>query len=69
MDNQNSMEVFCKTPVPQAVFKNALPAMAAILMVLVIGIDETIYLSLSNIIKKNGLVKLSNGVMVCCAIG
>lgn len=56
MDNQNSMEVFCKTPVPQAVFKNALPAMAAILMVLVIGIDETIYLSLSNIIKKNGLV-------------
>ena len=35
MDNTKSMEVFSKAPVSKAVLKNALPAMVAMLMVLV----------------------------------
>lgn len=44
MDNQKSMEVFSKAPVPQAVFKNALPAMAAMLMVLVYNLADTFFI-------------------------
>lgn len=38
------MEVFSKAPVPQAVFKNALPAMAAMLMVLVYNLADTFFI-------------------------
>ena len=44
MDNQKSMEVFSKAPVSQAVFKNALPAMAAMLMVLVYNLADTFFI-------------------------
>lgn len=44
MDNQKSMEVFSKSPVSQAVFKNALPAMAAMLMVLVYNLADTFFI-------------------------
>lgn len=38
---QKSLEVFESMPVPKAVFKNALPAMAAMLMVLVYNLADT----------------------------
>lgn len=44
MDNQKSMEVFIKAPVSQAVFKNALPAMAAMLMVLIYNLADTFFI-------------------------
>lgn len=44
MKNENSMEMFSKAPVSQAVFKNALPAMAAMLMVLVYNLADTFFI-------------------------
>ena len=44
MDNQKSMEVFIKAPVSQTVFKNALPAIAAMLMVLVYNLADTFFI-------------------------
>ena len=44
MNNQKSMEVFSKAPVSQAVFKNALPAIAAMLMVLVYNLADTFFI-------------------------
>lgn len=48
MDKQNSMEVFHNVPVSQAVFKNALPAMAAMLMVLVYNLADTFFIGQTN---------------------
>ena len=44
MKNNKSMELFSKAPVSQAVFKNALPAMAAMLMVLVYNLADTFFI-------------------------
>lgn len=44
MENQKSMEVFSKAPVSKAVLKNALPAMAAMLMVLVYNLADTFFI-------------------------
>lgn len=41
---QKSLEVFGSMPVPKAVFKNALPAMAAMLMVLVYNLADTFFI-------------------------
>ena len=41
---EKSMDVFEKMPVPQAVFRNALPAMAAMLMVLVYNLADTFFI-------------------------
>ena len=40
---EKSMEVFEKMPVPRAVFKNAMPAMVAMLMVLVYNLADTFF--------------------------
>ncbi len=45
MDDKNTMEVFSKTPVPQAVLKNALPAMAAMVMVLIYNLADTFFIA------------------------
>lgn len=42
------MEVFHNAPVSQAVFKNALPAMAAMLMVLVYKLADTFFIGQTN---------------------
>lgn len=39
MKYKDSTELFRNTPVPQAVMKNALPAMAAMLMVLIYNLN------------------------------
>lgn len=44
MDNKKSMELFRNAPVSKAVFKNALPAMAAMLMVLVYNLADTFFI-------------------------
>lgn len=44
MNHQNSMELFSKAPVSQAVLKNALPAMAAMLMVLIYNLADTFFI-------------------------
>lgn len=44
MENNKNLEVFSSMPVPKAVMKNALPAMAAMLMVLVYNLADTFFL-------------------------
>lgn len=44
MDNKTSMDVFEKALVPQAVLKNAIPAMAAMLMVLAYNLADTFFI-------------------------
>lgn len=44
MNNTNTMEVFEKAPVPKAVLKNTLPAMAAMLMVLIYNLADTFFI-------------------------
>lgn len=43
MENKN-LEVFSKAPVPQAVLKNVLPAMVAMLMVLIYNLADTFFI-------------------------
>ena len=44
MEHNNSLDVFEKAPVPQAVLRNAVPAMAAMLMVLVYNLADTFFI-------------------------
>ena len=44
MENNKNLEVFSSMPVPKAVMKNALPAMAAMLMVLVYNLADTFFI-------------------------
>lgn len=44
MDNKISLDVFEKAPIPQAVLKNAVPAMAAMLMVLIYNLADTFFI-------------------------
>ena len=44
MEDNKSMEVFAKTPVRKAVLQNALPAMAAMLMVLIYNLADTFFI-------------------------
>ena len=44
MNNSKAVELFEKAPVSQAVLKNALPAMAAMLMVLIYNLADTFFI-------------------------
>ena len=44
MNEKTAADVFVNTPVPKAVLKNALPAMAAMLMVLVYNLADTFFI-------------------------
>lgn len=44
MENNKSLEVFRNAPVKKAVFQNALPAMAAMLMVLIYNLADTFFI-------------------------
>ena len=48
MDSNKSMEVFENAPVRKAVLQNALPAMAAMLMVLIYNIADTFFIGQTN---------------------
>jgi putative MATE family efflux protein len=47
MEKPDRMELFRSAPVPKAVMKNALPSMAAMLMVLVYNLADTFFISLT----------------------
>ena len=44
MEDNKSMEVFAKAPIRKAVLQNALPAMAAMLMVLIYNLADTFFI-------------------------
>jgi len=44
MDHKTSTDIFAKAPVPQAVLKNTIPAMAAMLMVLIYNLADTFFI-------------------------
>ena len=44
MGNNKSMEVFAKAQIRKAVLQNALPAMAAMLMVLIYNLVDTFFI-------------------------
>lgn len=44
MDEKKTVEIFEKAPVPTAVLKNAVPAMAAMLMVLIYNLAGTFFI-------------------------
>ena len=48
MDNEKSLEIFENAPVHKAVFQNALPAMAAMLMVLIYNLADTFFIGQTN---------------------
>lgn len=64
MNNQNSMEVFQNAPVSQAVLKNALPAMAAMLMVLVYNLADTFFIGQTNDALQVAAVSLATPVFL-----
>ena len=64
MDNQKSMELFKNAPVPQAVFKNALPAMAAMLMVLIYNLADTFFIGQTHDALQVAAVSLATPVFL-----
>ena len=47
-ENDKSTELFRDAPVPQAVLKNSIPAMLAMLMVLVYNLADTFFIAQTN---------------------
>lgn len=68
------MEIFSKAPVMQAVFKSALPAMAAMLMVLVYNLADTFFIGQTHDALQVATVSLAMKVtvitgMICMGLG
>ncbi len=61
---QKSLEVFKSMPVPKAVFKNALPAMAAMLMVLVYNLADTFFIGQTHDALQVAAVSLATPVFL-----
>ncbi len=64
MENQKSMEVFSSMPVPKAVFKNAVPAMAAMLMVLIYNLADTFFIGQTHDALQVAAVSLATPVFL-----
>lgn len=64
MNDQKTMEAFHNAPVSQAVFKNALPAMAAMLMVLVYNLADTFFIGQTNDALQVAAVSLTTPVFL-----
>lgn len=70
MNEEKSLEIFRKAPVPQAVFKNALPAMAAMLMVLVYNLADTYFIGQTGDALQVAAVSIATPVfLIFMAIG
>ena len=70
MTEDKSMEVFEKVPVSQAVFKNALPAMAAMLMVLIYNLADTFFIDQTHDAYQLAAVSLATPVfLIFMALG
>lgn len=67
---QKSLEVFESMPVPKAVFRNALPAMAAMLMVLVYNLADTFFIGQTHDALQVAAVSLATPVfLIFMAVG
>lgn len=70
MENKKSMELFSNAPVPKAVFRNALPAMAAMLMVLVYNLADTFFIGQTHDALQVAAVSLATPVfLIFMAVG
>jgi putative MATE family efflux protein len=70
MENKKSMELFSTAPVSQAVLKNALPAMAAMLMVLVYNLADTFFIGQTHDALQVAAVSLATPVfLIFMAVG
>lgn len=70
MENKKSMKLFSNAPVSQAVFKNALPAMAAMLMVLVYNLADTFFIGQTHDVLQVTAVSLATPVfLIFMAVG
>ena len=70
MNENQSMEVFEKAPVPMAVLKNAVPAMAAMLMVLVYNLADTFFIGQTHDDLQVAAVSLATPVfLIFMAVG
>lgn len=70
MKNQDSTELFRNTPVSQAVMKNALPAMAAMLMVLIYNLADTFFIGQTHDALQVAAVSLATPVfLIFMAVG
>ena len=64
MKNKKSMELFSNAPVSQAVLKNALPAMAAMLMVLIYNLADTFFIGQTHDALQVAAVSLATPVFL-----
>lgn len=70
MKNQDSTELFRNMPVPKAVMKNALPAMAAMLMVLIYNLADTFFIGQTHDDLQVAAVSLATPVfLIFMAVG
>lgn len=70
MENKKSMELFSSAPVSQAVLKNALPAIAAMLMVLVYNLADTFFIGQTHDALQVAAVSLATPVfLIFMAVG
>lgn len=70
MKNQDSTELFRNMPVPKAVMKNALPAMAAMLMVLIYNLADTFFVGQTHDDLQVAAVSLATPVfLIFMAVG
>ena len=61
---QKSLKVFESMPIPKAVFKNALPAMVAMLMVLVYNLADTFFIGQTHNVLQIAAVSLATPVFL-----
>lgn len=64
MKNEKSLEVFNKMSVPQAVMKNAIPAMVAMLMVLIYNLADTFFIGQTHDAYQVAAVSLATPVFL-----
>ncbi len=70
MENKKSMKLFSNAPVSQVVFKNALPAMAAMLMVLIYNLADTFFIGQTHDALQVAAVSLATPVfLIFMAVG
>lgn len=70
MNNSKAVELFEKAPVSQAVLKNALPAMAAMLMVLIYNLADTFFIGQTHDALQVAAVSLAMPVfLIFMAVG
>lgn len=70
MENQKSLDVFDSMPVSKAIFKNAVPAMAAMIMVLIYNLADTFFIGQTHDPLQVAAVSLATPVfLIFMAVG